>query len=240
MTEPSPRKEAELVELVRAIDVRAPESLHQHVQSLVAERSAGAARRGLSLRGRHRERSPGKAERALGPRLAAIGALAAAAIAALVIGLLGGGGSPTLTLQQATALTASGPTAAGPAESPHRDGKLLADVEGIAFPYWEDRFGWRSSGMRTDHLAGRTIRTVYYADRGRRIGYAIVAGANSTPVRGGTVAWRGGRPYTVSSVGGRPVVTWLRGGRLCVVSGRGVDSATLLALASWTDHNTLA
>jgi hypothetical protein len=33
-----------------------------------------------------------------------------------------------------------------------------------------------------------------------------------------------------------PVVTWLRGGHLCVVSGRGVDRATLLHLASWTDH----
>ena len=239
MTDPSPRKEAELVELMRAIDVRAPESLHRHMQSLVDERSSGTARHRPSLRARRRERAPGKAQRALGPRLAAVGALAAAAIAALVLGL-SSGGSPTLTLRQATALTVSEATAAGPLESPRKDGRLLADVEGVAFPYWEDRFGWRSTGMRTDHLAGRTIRTVYYADGGRRIGYAIVAGANAPPVRGGTVAWRGGHPYTVSSVGGLPVITWLRDGHLCVVSGRGVDSATLLALASWTNHDTLS
>ena len=35
----------------------------------------------------------------------------------------------------------------------------------------------------------------------------------------------------------RAVVTWLRDGHLCVVSGHGVSSATLLKLASWSDHD---
>ena len=50
---------------------------------------------------------------------------------------------------------------------------------------------------------------------------------------GGAVAWRKGVPYRLLTEHGAQVVTWLRDGRLCVVSGRGVDSATLLQLASW-------
>ena len=34
---------------------------------------------------------------------------------------------------------------------------------------------------------------------------------------------------------GARLVTWLRDGHLCVVSGRDMDSATLLRLASWND-----
>jgi hypothetical protein len=239
MTDQSPRKEAELVEFVRSIDVRAPESLHRQVQALVADRTAGTARSRWLARGRRQRRAADRAARPHGRRLAAVGALAAAAIAVLVIGL-SGGGSQTVTLRQASALTVAKATAGAPRESPSHDGELLASVEGVAFPYWKDRFGWRATGMRTDQIAGRTIRTVYYADNGRRIGYAIVAGANGQRVHAGTVVWRGARPYTVSSVDGRTVITWLRHGHLCVVSGRGVDSATLLALASWTDHDTLS
>lgn len=238
MTDPTPRKEAELVELVRSIDVQAPESLHRQVQALVADRTSGAARSRWFVHGRDQQRAASPR----GRRLAAIGALAAAAIAVLVIALSGGGsgGSQTVTLRQASALTVAEATLAAPRESPNRNGELVASNEGVVFPYWEDRFGWRSTGMRTDEIAGHTVRTVYYADHGRRIGYAIVAGTNGQEVQGGTVMWRGGRPYTVSSVDGRPVITWLRHGHLCVVSGRGVDSATLLALASWTDHDRLS
>jgi hypothetical protein len=235
MTDPTPRKEAELVEFVRSIDERAPESLHRQVQQLVADRAGDAARprRGRRARTRRHERRP------MALRLAALGALAAVAIAALVIAL-SAGESQTLTLRQASALTVSQATDAAPRESPSAHGKLTADVEGVAFPYWEDSFGWRSTGMRTDRIAGRTVTTVYYSDRGRRIGYAIVGGPGAPRVHASTVVWRGGRPYTVTSVDGRPVITWLRDGHLCVVSGSGVDSATLLALASWQDHGSLS
>ena len=39
---------------------------------------------------------------------------------------------------------------------------------------------------------------------------------------------------------GTEIVSWLRKGHLCVVAGRGVSSATLLKLASWTDHGAVA
>jgi hypothetical protein len=66
---------------------------------------------------------------------------------------------------------------------------------------------------------------------------------------GATVAVRPSRrgvrrfsPLGLTSAGAvaAAVVTWLRDGHLCVVSGRGVSSATLLRLASWSDHDAIA
>ena len=39
---------------------------------------------------------------------------------------------------------------------------------------------------------------------------------------------------------GAAVVSWLRDDHLCVISGRGVSSATLLRLASWSDRDASA
>ena len=124
-----------------------------------------------------------------------------------------------------------------PAENPHASAQLAANVDGVAFPYWEDHFGWRSTGARTDHVGGRTAMTVFYANAaGKQIGYAIVAGTPPPRLGGGVVAWRDGTPYRVMSHNGSQLVIWLRHGRLCVVAGRGVHAATLLALASWNDR----
>jgi hypothetical protein len=54
------------------------------------------------------------------------------------------------------------------------------------------------------------------------------------------VAQRGGTDYRLLRVNGAGAVVWLRHGHLCVVAGRGVDSATLLALASWDRGGTTA
>jgi hypothetical protein len=70
--------------------------------------------------------------------------------------------------------------------------QLATAVDGVTFPYWEDRFAWRSTGARTDRLDGRTVTTVFYANRD---------------------------------------------GRMCVLSGKGVSGATLLALAGWSDDH---
>ena len=217
--------EAELVEFVRSIDVRAPESLHRQVQALAAD----ASRRKGFLRMRHR-RSPALA------RYAFAGALAAAVAA---IGISGGGNEPFI--RQASALTLAPATAPAPRENPHISGQLAAAVEGVAFPYWEDRFGWRSTGTRSDHVNGRAVTTVFYGDRrGRQIGYTIVAGTPAPKQDRGAIAWRNGTRYRLLQLHGATVVTWLRDGRLCVVAGRGVSGATLLALASWHERDSVA
>jgi hypothetical protein len=232
MNEPRPQTETELIELVRSSEVRAPEALHSRIEQLVAERSASSGRRRAAW-------NPlGRGPSALVPRVGAIAALAAVVVALLAI-VLGGGGGRSLSTQQATALTLGHPTAPGPREAKPSSGMLVAAVEGVHFPYWEERFGWRSTGQRTDTLQGRTVRTVFYADHsGRRIGYAIVAGAPAPAIDGGGVHWRKGTAYRLTKAHGAPVVTWLRDGRLCIVSGRGVDARTLLALASWQDAGT--
>ena len=220
MTERPPHTESELIELVRSSDVRAPDSLHRQVGTLVASRR----RRRLALHP---------------PVLGAVAATVVVMVALAVV--LSGSDSSGPSLRQAAAPTLRAATLPAPPESSANHAQLATEVDGVPFPYWEDRFGWRSTGTRSDRIDGRTVTTVFYSDAaGRRIGYAILAGAPAPQIDGGVVAWRGGVPYRLLTVNGAAVVTWLRDGRLCVVSGHGVSSATLLKLASWSDHDASA
>jgi hypothetical protein len=230
MSERPPTTEPELIEYVRSIDVAAPEALHGRIEALVAERTGRRAPRWLPAAG-------------LSARRALAGAMALAVVAlALVVGLGGGGGSaPAANLRAASALTLKPATMAAPAESTHNRKQLAAAVDGVAFPYWEEGLGWRSVGARSDRLAGRDVKTVFYANgRGQRIGYAIVGGSPPPSLSGGVVSWRGRTPYRLLTLGGVPTVAWLRAGRLCIVSGRGVDAAALLRLASWDERGSVA
>lgn len=222
--QPTPTNtEAELVEFLQAVDVRAPQELHERIGALVAEHSSPAAR---------------TTRRRPALRIALGGAVALAAVLLVALLVSGTGGAPALNVRQATALTLRAATMGAPAENPHADAQLAANVDGVAFPYWEDHFGWRSTGARVDHLGGRTAMTVFYANgSGQQIGYTIVGGTPPPHLGGGVVVWRGGTPYRMISRNGSQFVLWLRHGRLCVVAGRGVHPATLLALASWNDHD---
>jgi hypothetical protein len=223
MSERSPHTESELIELVRSIDVRAPEQLHARIEAMVAER------------GGERRRAP----RPFRLGFAAVPALGVLALVLVLV--LSGGSSPRLTLDKTVALTLRPPTMPAPAEDPHNGTQLQAKVDGVAFPYWEESFGWRSTGARTDRLDGRTVTTVDYSGtHGQWIGYAIVAGAPAPHVAGGKIMRRDGTPYRFLSSHGALVVTWLRHGRLCVVAGHGVSTATLLSLASWHGEGTMA
>jgi hypothetical protein len=163
-------------------------------------------------------------------------AVAAAAIAGALVAGLSGAGSSGLSVHQASALTLREATAPAPKQSPSNRDELTAAVDGVAFPYWEDALGWHTVGSRTDRIAGRTVKTVFYSDRsGARVGYSIASGARPPRISEGVLVKRGGIHYWMLNVNGVPAVTWLRGNHLCVVSGRGVDEATLLRLASWGD-----
>ena len=141
-------------------------------------------------------------------------------------------------MHSASALTVRPATLPAPGEDAH-SARLDAAVDGVAFPYWTGTLGWRAAGERTDRVAGRAATTVFYVDReGRRIGYAIVAGAHPPHLGGGTVRWVAGHPYRVLSDHGTQLVTWYRDGRLCIIGGRGVSSTTLLRLASSDESAT--
>lgn len=217
-----------------AASVKAPESLHERVQEMVEQAEAG------THKGRRRSAVRRWSTGAWGPvtwspARFGLAATAAAGLAAAAIGVgLSGGGSSGLTVEKAAALTLRPATMAAPRESPANHAQLETSVEGVAFPYWRERFGWRSAGARVDEVAGRSVTTVFYTDRaGRWIGYAIASG-RSPQLTGGTVRWSSrGIPYSVSTQDGATVVAWPRKGHLCVVSGRGVDTSTLLRLAGW-------
>jgi hypothetical protein len=220
--QPTPQ-ESELIELVRTIDVRAPRELRQRIEALVAERTSA-----------HR-RSPAAVRWGLSGAVAV-----AAGVTVLLVSLAGGGGS-ALTLRTAVALTLRPATMAAPVENPNNGTMLEASVDGVAFPYWEESFGWRSTGARSDRVDGRTVTTVYYADgHGHWIGYAIVAGTPAPHISGGLIRQREGTPYRFFTENGAEVVTWQRRGHLCVVAGHGVNAATLLSLASWHGHTLVA
>jgi hypothetical protein len=213
-----------------AATVKAPESLHRRVHEMVEQ---------ADHRARRQQPPPSRRFRwvAWSPVRLGLAATAAAGLAAAAIAVgLSGGGSPGLTVEKAAALTLSHATMAPPRESPTHRAQLDASVEGVAFPYWRERFGWRSAGARVDHIAGRSVTTVFYTDSaGRSVGYAIASG-RAPQLSGGTIRWSSrGVPYSVSTQDGATVVAWPRHGHLCVVSGRGVDTSTLLRLAGWRD-----
>lgn len=209
-----PESEPELVEMLHRSDVRAPAELHSRVGAMVAERSS-----------RRRRPSP--------PMLAGAAALVAV-LAVLLILLLPGSSAPGPDVSETAALTGLAPTAGAPAESAGRPGQLVLAVDGIPFPYWDGTLGWRAAGARTDHIGGRAVTTVFYANSaGRRIGYAIVAGTPAPKLGGGVVLWSGDTSYHLLSEQGSHTVAWLREGHLCVLAGRGVSAATLLRLAGW-------
>jgi hypothetical protein len=219
--------EQRIADLVRSFDAPAPQSLHLRIDSLVADHRDS----------RHTRRHLG--QQLSFPVLAGVGAIAvvAAIVLAIAFGGGGGNGAAALTVGQTVAPTLRTATLPAPRESLARHAQLDAAVDGVPFPYWGERFGWHSTGARADRIDGRTVTTVFYANSdGQRVGYAIFAGA-PTPKTGGVVTWRGGVSYRLFNEHGVAVVTWLRDGHLCVVSGRGVSSATLLRLASWSEGN---
>jgi hypothetical protein len=226
-----PRTEAELIELVRSSDLRAPDALHRRIEELVAERSPSRGRRPV-----RRTRLGVPAWRPA--RMAgAAAALAAVLVAVLVVGL--GGGGRSLSVQQATALTLSPARAPAPPESSSSATALVAAVQGVHFPYWGG-IGWHSTGQRTDSVSGHTVTTVFYANpRGQRIGYAIVTDT-ATRMSGGTVLRRNGTVYRLFSGQSSATVVWVRKGHCCVLSGRGVDTALLLHLASLGQRGSAA
>jgi hypothetical protein len=209
--------------LISAIDVPAPDSLHASVGQLVRDVQ------------RHGRRVPLSARR---PTLLLAGAgTLAAAIAALVLVLvLGSSGTAAPTVLQVSALAGRPATLAAPEEDPHNPGHLAISADGIAYPYWEQRFGWRASGMRTDTIGGRAITTVFYSQPARsnqHIGYTIVAGrALPIPASGHTLTWRG-VSFKVLNRHGSTMMTWRRAGHTCILVGAGVSARALLALAGW-------
>jgi hypothetical protein len=228
-----------VADLLSSFDAPAPESLHRRVEALVAshESPARRARRERTERADHGSAARASRRRPFFAWGFAAAGVTAIAVVAVALGLAFSGGSHTLSLRQAAAPTLRAATLPAPAESRADHAQLTAAVGGVRFPYWGERFGWHSTGTRSDRVDGRAVTTVFYVNAsGERIGYAILAGTPAPRISGGKVAWHGDVPYRVFSENGTAVVTWQRDGHLCVMSGHGVSSATLLKLADSSDR----
>lgn len=214
------------VGLVRSIgDVSAPEGLRARLESMVAEQTMPAKRK----RQRPRFR--------IGFALPAVATALAAVVAAVLI--IGSGSSgPTLPQTAQAALSAS--TLPPPPVSRANPAQLDVKVDGIPFPNWNRNIGWRTLGERNDTLGGRRVVTVFYAGHnGTQIGYAIVSGS-PLKVSGDKTLHEGATTYTLFNAGRARGVTWRRDGHTCVIAGRGVSDATLLALAGDESGATVA
>jgi anti-sigma factor RsiW len=154
----------------------------------------------------------------------------AAAIAAVVILVSGGNSAPTVPVAAHLALASA--TLPSPAINANDSKNLALTEAGIPFPAWGPQKGWTPDGARTDTVDGRTITTVFYKGRtGKRIGYAITTGAPLTGVHGRTVS-RYGVAFTLQQSGGAHLISWVRHGHTCVIAGRSISYAALLALAT--------
>jgi anti-sigma factor RsiW len=212
--------------LSRASEVTAPEPLREHVQEL-ADRSRMPARRRADRAAGPPPSDVGRTRRRRALSVAAAGGLAAAAAAAIIAIAVSSGGASAPGLHRYLTAAARPATIAAPAESSVHPNELAIGVGDVAFPYWEDKFGWRATGARTDRVAGHAVTTVfYYHASGARIGYSIVAGPPPTLSRAagrhgrGATVWRDGVRYWLGGAGDARVVVWTRSGHGCILSAR--------------------
>lgn len=98
-------------------------------------------------------------------------------------------------------------------------------MDGVAFP---DHAGWRTTGTRTDTIGDRSSRTVFYVRGDDEVAYTVVAGEALEPPLDARPVGGGVRAFTRD---GRAAVIWEKNGQTCVLSGIGVDTATLKAMA---------
>jgi hypothetical protein len=193
-----------------AASVEAPFELRRRVDALTSRPS----------RGRRRWR----------PLAALAGAAAAAAVALI---LVTAGGAPTV----GDVLDSAG-SAPAAAVSPSGGPLLPVAVDGVRFPNYEEKFGWRAVGRRDDAIDGRDVTTVFYERGGERVRYSIVAGEALTEPDGEDIEAEGTRLRRLDA---GTALTWRRLGRTCVMEGSpGVSLRTVAGLAAWKAKGKVA
>lgn len=159
-------------------------------------------------------------------RLVAVGVAAAALALATVLSL--GGGPSVQEVAQAALQAPTQP-------APEGDGRFVdAQVGGVRFPDYEQRFGWSAIGAREDRVDGRDALTVIYRRGELGVHYTIVDG-DPLPMPDGARRVRvGDVPVALVRDDGALVATWERDGRTCVLSTRSASSERLLELVAWS------
>ena len=206
--------------------VRAPATLRERIEATGA--GAGESRPAKAATGRRWW---------TGWPAAGLAAAAAVAIAFAVVALPG----TDPTVAEAAQLAELAPTEPAPEPEPEQPTLLAASFEGLSYPDWEDEFGWRAVGERSDELDGRATNTVFYENaEGARIAYTIVSGDALDPPADGERSVVEGVELDAFAADGSPAVTWLRDGHTCVLAGDEVEEETLLELAAWKGDGAVA
>jgi hypothetical protein len=207
---------------------------HEHVARLLGDLGPPAP---PALRARieaeRRRAAESRAPLFAGARLAFAGAVGALALAAAVVVPTFFEGEQIQALD-VHALGSRGTEA--PAPEPQAGGKslLAEDVEGVTFPDWDRKFGWRAVGYRADTLADRQTETVFYHHEGHTIAYTIVSGTPLDSPDGAVSRRAGGMDLAeLTDDHGHDIVVFERGGHTCVLSGHVEHRDTLAELASW-------
>jgi hypothetical protein len=249
---PHDPSDEELADLARLVDGTLPEERRVELEARVAESpelTAIVQRQALALdalrrtaaetgaparlradveRLRDAPRTNRSVRRLAAARLALAAAAAAVAAALALPGILSSG----LSVAEAASLARKPPTQGAPAGVRGTPQLLAVSVDGVPFPNYAGKFGWKATGARTDHRDGHDVTTVYYAKRGRKLTYSIVAGS-ALGKPSAPVVRRHSEDYRTLRAQGRIVVTWERDGHTCVITAAGLRAAELIALADW-------
>jgi anti-sigma factor RsiW len=243
----------QLADLARLVDGTLPPERRAEVEARVAaspelaqmvasqaaalEALRGTAEIGAPARLRaevDRRRAPARTKRARGGGWSLRGALAAGTAAVLALALvLPGALSGSLSVAEAADLSRQPPTAGAPAGVAGTPQLLQESVDGVPFPDYAAKFGWKAVGARKDHKDGRDATTVYYEKDGRTIAYTIVSGDALDHPSGARTQTRSGVEYRTLRSDGRTIVTWERNGRTCVLSATSAPGSELVSLADW-------
>jgi hypothetical protein len=142
----------------------------------------------------------------------------AAICAAVVIGVVGLGGSSSGPTIPAAAGLAFAPST-GPAPSARNAQLLDASYGGVTYPNYA-KFSVPPTGTRTDRIGGRPALTVFYRlPDGTRLSYTVLSGkAVPLPSDAHTVTFEGVPLREFSTSSGLSVVTLVRFGRTCVLA----------------------
>jgi hypothetical protein len=225
-------RQAELDELAASDPSVAAALDEQHRAMTLIRGAAAEVRAPLALRERLESDRARLARPRARRRLFSIGLAGAAVAVALLVAVLAGPNGPTL--QEAAAFGGLGPT--GPAPAVYsEDSKLLdATQDGVQFPEWGAKFGWKATGQRTGEVGGREAKTVYYEKEGKTLAYTVVGGdALDVPDDTRSVTVEGTEVHLFRTDDGRPAATWERNGQTCILAGAGVPDAKLGELAGW-------
>jgi hypothetical protein len=167
---------------------------------------------------------------------AGLAGAAAAIVLAVILALPSGSGGPSLAQAAQLGLL----PANDPAPAPASRTLLRAEQDGVPFPRWRGKFGWKATGERTGEVDGRDATTVYYENpkTDKKAAYTIVGGKGLAVPGGGTTRDIKGTAFHVVPVHGRRVVTWERDGHTCVLQGT-APTPKLVELASWRGQGTI-